>query len=74
MANSAARDIDAKMEHASEALARCEYFLCERLAGEALGAAREKNDFERLARICLPLQEARRQIRAGGRYSRTMIA
>ncbi|MEM8842830.1 MAG: hypothetical protein AAGD47_13745 [Pseudomonadota bacterium] len=63
MAYSAARDIDAKMEQASETLARTDYFRSERLADEALRLARRHDDFERMHRICLPLQEARRQIR-----------
>lgn len=63
MAYSAARDIDTKMEQASEALARTDYFLSERLCDESIKLARRHNDFERMHRICLPLQEARRQIR-----------
>ncbi|MDQ7013407.1 MAG: hypothetical protein Q9O74_05870 [Planctomycetota bacterium] len=51
------------MERASRHLVECEYFDAERAAARALRAARERNDFERMARICLPLQEARRQKR-----------
>jgi len=55
--------IDELMERASEALVEAEYFDSERLCARALRQARAANDFERMARICLPLQEARRQIR-----------
>ena len=51
------------MLRASEALARTSYFECERLCVRALARARNANDFERMARICLPLQEARRWTR-----------
>ncbi|MFO0874866.1 MAG: hypothetical protein U0575_12970 [Phycisphaerales bacterium] len=57
---SAAR-IDAVMERASAALVGTDYFEAERLACDALAAARALGAFERMARICLPLQEARRQ-------------
>ncbi len=55
--------IDEMMERASGALVAAEYFDSERLCARALRQARGANDFERMARICLPLQEARRQIR-----------
>jgi hypothetical protein len=55
--------IDATMERASAALVETEYFETERLCVHALSAARRVNDFERMARIVLPLQEARRQLR-----------
>ncbi|MBS0196774.1 MAG: hypothetical protein JSR77_08455 [Planctomycetes bacterium] len=58
-----ADETDRLMEKASEALARTEYFEAETLCMRAWEAARAVNDFERLARICLPLQEARRQRR-----------
>lgn len=51
------------MEGASDALARTQYFECERLAVEALSLARQGADYERMSRILLPLQEARRQKR-----------
>jgi hypothetical protein len=51
------------MERASAALTRARYFEAERLADRALHKAFEANDFARMARICLPLQEARRQKR-----------
>lgn len=59
----AASRIDQMMERASQALAGRDYLTCERLCVEAMGLAREAEDFERLARITLPLQEARRQRR-----------
>lgn len=55
--------IDRIMERASRALEKTDYFLAERLALESLHRAHEQHDFERLARIVLPLQEARRQKR-----------
>lgn len=51
------------MERASLALERGEYFEAEGLCVRAIVAARRDDDFERMARICMPLQEARRQIR-----------
>jgi hypothetical protein len=48
------------MEEASTALVQRKYFLAERLCAEALRSALAAEDFERAARICLPLQEARR--------------
>ncbi len=56
-------DIDDLMERASQALVATDYFLAESLSARALSRARSQRDFERMARICLPLQEARRQIR-----------
>lgn len=55
--------IDALMERASRALVETRYFDTVRDAENALTRARRAGDFERMARICLPLQEARRQIR-----------
>ena len=53
--------IDDIMERASDALAATSYFEAERLALKALHMAREESNFERMSRIVLPLQEARRQ-------------
>lgn len=55
--------IDSLMERASRALTGREYFAAERLCLEALELAHKACDYERMARICLPLQEARRQKR-----------
>lgn len=55
--------IDQLMEQASEALVSMDYFRAETAALRALAAARQLSDFERMARICMPLQEARRQKR-----------
>ncbi len=55
--------IDDLMERASAALADTDYFGCAQLATEALHAAARAESWERMARIVLPLQEARRQIR-----------
>jgi len=53
--------IDALMEEASQALAHTAYFQADRLARRGLLMARDADDFGRMARIILPLQEARRQ-------------
>jgi hypothetical protein len=55
--------IDALMEQAQGALERGGYFECEYVADEALRLAHRARDFERMARILLPLEEARRQRR-----------
>lgn len=55
--------IDAVMERASEALAATRYFEAAGLCRDALRQARNADDFGRMARICLPLQEARRWVR-----------
>jgi hypothetical protein len=55
--------IDAMMERAQAALERTAYFEAQREAVRALLLARRSADFERMARIVLPLLEARRQIR-----------
>src|SRR5262245_9817774 len=51
------------MERASRALESTEYFDAERLAWTALRRAAAASDFERMARIVMPLLEARRQKR-----------
>lgn len=58
-----ANRIDTLMERASGALAKSRYFECERLANEALELAHVTHDYERMARILLALQEARRNRR-----------
>ncbi|VAX41090.1 hypothetical protein MNBD_PLANCTO03-396, partial [hydrothermal vent metagenome] len=55
--------IDDLMERACLHIAAAEYFEAERLSVRSLRAARANLDFERMARIVLPLQEARRQLR-----------
>lgn len=57
------RSVDVLMERASAALSATSYFEAEALAMRALDAARRARDYATLARIVLPLQEARRQIR-----------
>lgn len=52
--------IDTLMEQASQALVRTDYWACERDAREALRLAHGSRDYERMARIVLPLLEARR--------------
>lgn len=52
--------IDEMMETASQWLAESKIFDAERTSLRALMLARRHRDFERMARICLPLQEARR--------------
>jgi hypothetical protein len=58
-----AEKIDALMEQASRALVERRYFEAERLALAALRKSHSLRDYERMARIALPLQEARRQKR-----------
>ncbi len=55
--------VDALMEQASKALVARRYFEAERLAVSALRKAHTRRDYERMGRILLPLQEARRQKR-----------
>ncbi len=63
MTAAAANSIDHLMEKASAALVATHYFEAEALALKALERAASAGDFGRMARICLPLQEARRQKR-----------
>lgn len=56
-------DLDTLMDHASELLVQRDYLECERLCEKALSMARANDDYDRIARILLPLQEARRQRR-----------
>jgi hypothetical protein len=58
-----ATQIDALMERASAALLRMDYFETIELSLRAMERSRRKRDWERVARITMPLQEARRQIR-----------
>lgn len=51
------------MDRATDALVSMRYFQAERLALKALDAAHRARDYDRMSRICLPLQEARRQKR-----------
>lgn len=55
--------IDQFMEEASEDLVARDYFAAERLCLKALRTALVHRDFDRIARITLPLQECRRQKR-----------
>ena len=61
-----AQSIDDLMERATAALLSTQYFDAEAMALRALNRAAAAGDFERMARICLPLQEARRQKRLEG--------
>jgi len=61
-ADRAAR-LDALMDRASVALVRTDYFQAVELCTTALRRALTQFDYERASRICLPLQEARRQVR-----------
>lgn len=57
------KKIDSQMERASSALAQMDFFQAERIAASCLKLAHNTGDFERMARICMPLEEARRQKR-----------
>lgn len=59
----ATRQLEATMEAASAALAAGDYFECERLAAETMQSAFAREEWELVARIAMPLQEARRQRR-----------
>lgn len=58
-----ANQIDAQMEDASHALAQRRYLRCATIAKDALLQARAAGDFERMARICMPLLESQRYLR-----------
>lgn len=58
---SQAKKIDSRMERASSALASMDFFQAERIAASCLQLAHNAGDYERMARICMPLEEARRQ-------------
>lgn len=53
--------VDEIMERAETALRRSQWFEAERLAHRAMEISRSKEDYALLARVILPLQEARRQ-------------
>lgn len=55
--------IDALMEQAQQALVARRYFECESVSASALRKAHSVLDYDRMARILMPLQEARRQKR-----------
>lgn len=57
------RTVNDTMEQASEALVLRDYHTCEHLCLEALASALAMRNFERMSRIVMPLQEARRQKR-----------
>jgi hypothetical protein len=63
MSTAVGKTIDGVMEQCSQALADADYFGAEQLALKGLKKAYAVRDWERMARICLPLQEARRQKR-----------
>lgn len=54
------RKVDELMAKASESLVKTAYFEAERMADKALQMARQEQDYDRMARIVMPLQEARR--------------
>lgn len=55
--------IDSLMESASQRLAAMDYLGCEEFCRQALKLARDARDYQSIARILPPLQEARRQRR-----------
>jgi len=55
--------IDALMERAESALQNTDYFTAESVAASALDLAHRGLDYDRMARILMPLEEARRQKR-----------
>lgn len=69
----ATAQIDELMDRACRHIASAEYFEAERVSLRCLRGARANLDFERMARIVLPLQEARRQKR-GSALDAGMVA
>lgn len=63
MSTPKAKSLDRMMDDASVALTETRYFDAERTCIEALNIAMDVQDYERVGRICMPLLEARRQIR-----------
>ena len=61
MSTTKAASVNSLMSKAEHALARNQWFEAERIAARALDMARGEGDFNLMARIVLPLQEARRQ-------------
>ena len=61
--NSRVQSLDTIMEQASEALVKMDYFTTEALASTAFEQAMGDRCYAYAARILMPLQEARRQIR-----------
>jgi len=61
MSSAKATSLNTLMSKAQQALSRNHWFEAERLAAKALDMARSEGDFNLMARIALPLQEARRQ-------------
>jgi len=53
--------LDDIMEQAGRALTQGDYFQCEKLADKALHTAWNNENYDLIARIAMPLQEARRQ-------------
>src|SRR5687768_3758280 len=58
-----ANDLQSLCDEAQQELQRMEYLACERTLERAERIALDANDFDTLARLYLPLQEARRQRR-----------
>lgn len=58
-----ATQIDQLMEQASQKLVATDYLACESLCMQAIELARQIRDYPLIARILMPLQEARRQRR-----------
>lgn len=65
--------IDRMMEKASRALEETRYFECEHLCVEAMELAHSTQDYERMGRIALPLQEARRQKRLAALDTKRLV-
>ena len=60
MSKRTADNIDRLMDKAGAALAKGDYFDCETLACEAMELSHASRDWDRLARLLMPLEEARR--------------
>jgi len=73
MATVKSTSVNSLMSKAQQALSRNHWFEAERLCARALDMARAEGDFNLMARILLPLQEARRQRMQAAIDSRKLV-
>jgi len=73
MATVKSTSVNSLMSKAQQALSRNHWFEAERLCARALDMARSEGDFNLMARILLPLQEARRQRMQAAFDSRKLV-
>jgi len=73
MASVKSTSVNSLMSKAQQALSRNHWFEAERLCARGLDIARSEGDFNLMARIVLPLQEARRQRMQAAFDSRKLV-